>query len=176
VTAGVGYFQLDSADNNSFFGDDDDFFGNSFMCSDPNDDSSCVYEFDYQEIEVFADLSMNIGDLPLSVFVDYVTNDDADDNDTGWAAGVKLGKAKTSGSWQLGYTYKDLEADAVLGLVTDSDFAGGGTDGKGHIFKGAYAMNKQWSLGLTYFLTETGEGAGNQHDYDRIMLDTKFKY
>jgi hypothetical protein len=176
ITAGAGYYQLDTEGKGSFFGDDDDFFGNSSVCSDPNDDSTCVYEFDYNEIEVFVDLSMNIGDMPVSVFADYVTNDDADDNDTGWAAGVKLGKAKKAGSWQVGYTYKDLEADAVLGLVTDSDFAGGGTDGKGHIFKGAYAMNRQWSLGLTYFLTEKDEAAGNQHDYDRIMLDTKFKY
>ena len=176
VTAGAGYYQLDTEGKGSFFGDDDDFFGNSSVCSDPNDDSSCVYEFDYNEIEIFADVSMNIGDMPVSIFADYVTNDDADENDVGWAAGVKLGKAKKAGSWQLGYTYQDLEADAVLGLVTDSDFAGGGTDGKGHIFKGAYAMNKQWSLGLTYFLTETDEAAGNQHDYDRIMLDTKFKY
>ena len=74
-----------------------------------------------------------------------------------------------------------LEADAVLGLLSDSDFAGGGTDGKGHILTGAYGINKQWSLGLTSFLNnEAGEknlaDQGGALSYDRIQLDTKFKY
>jgi hypothetical protein len=176
IVAGAGYYQLDTQGKGSFYGDDDDFFGNSSVCADPNDLGSCVYEYDYNEIEVFADVSMTIADMPVSVFADYVTNDDADNEDTGWAAGIELGKTSARGTWKAAYIYQDLEADAVLGLTTDSDFAGGGTDGKGHIFKGAFAMNKQWTVGFTYFLTETGENEGNQHDYDRIMIDTKFKY
>ena len=61
-------------------------------------------------------------------------NDDADDLDTGYLAGFKLGKAKSKGSWQFQYQYEDLEADATLGAITDSDFMGGGTDGEGHKF------------------------------------------
>ena len=176
VAAGGGYYNLDTQGNESFFGDDDDFFGNSFECSDPNDLGSCVYEFDYKLIQVFADISMNIGDMPVSLFADYVVNDDADDNDTGYAVGVKLGKARTAGSWQAAYTYQDLEADAVLGLLTDSDFGGGGTDVKGHKFQGKYAINKQWAVGFTYFLNEIEGNVGNKHDYDRLMIDTQFKY
>lgn len=176
VMAGAGYYELDAAGKGPFFGDDDDFFGNSFVCSDPDDDSTCVYLNDYHIVQVFADVSFNIADMPAAVFADYVQNQDADDYDTGWAAGVKLGSAKSAGSWQASYTYQDLEADAVLGLLTDSDFGGGGTDGEGHIIKGAYAINKKWSLGFTYFINEVDGDLGNKHDYDRVMLDTKFKY
>ena len=52
--------------------------------------------------------------MPLSLYGDYVENDDADDLDTGYLAGIKLGKAKKKGSWQLQYQYEDLEADATL--------------------------------------------------------------
>jgi hypothetical protein len=176
ITAGAGYFQLDTAGKEVFFGEDDDFFGNSFECDNLPNLDNCTYLYDYNMIEVFADISTSIGDLPVSFFADYVKNDDADDYDTGWAAGVKLGKAKQAGGWQVAYTYQDLEADAVFGLLSDSDFGGGGTDGKGHIFKGAYAVNKKWSLGLTYFANEIGEAEGDQRDYNRIQLDTKFKY
>ena len=106
---------------------------------------------------------------------------DPDEYDTGWLAGLTLGKASSKGAWAIGYQYRDLEADAVLGLLSDSDFAGGGTDGKGHILTGAYCINKQWSLGVTWFLdNEAGEKnlaeQGGAVDYDRIMIDTKFKY
>ena len=176
VIAGGGYYNFDTEGNKSFFGDSDDFYGNSFDCTDPDNLDSCVYSIDYNIIQAFAEVSMNIADMPVSVFADYVVNDDADDNDTGYAMGVKIGKTKAARSWQLAYTYQDLEADAVLGLLTDSDFGGGGTDAKGHVFKGAYAVNKQWVVGFTYFLNEVDENIDNQHDYDRLMIDTQFKY
>ena len=47
-------------------------------------------------------------------------------------AGATLGKAKDKGSWQFDYNYRDLEADAVVGAFSDSDFAGGGTGAEGH--------------------------------------------
>ena len=54
----------------------------------------------YEELELLADLSFHLGELPTSVFLDYVTNQDADEFDTGYAFGVKLGSAKSAGSWR----------------------------------------------------------------------------
>jgi hypothetical protein len=176
LVAGVGYYDIETAGETPFHGDPDDFFGNSFTCTDPVNNLDCAYVYDYKEIEGFFDASMNIGDMPVSLFADYVVNDDADEYDTGYAVGLKLGKAKDKGSWQVAYIWQDLEADAVLGLLTDSDFGGGGTDAKGHVFKGAYAVNKKWQLKLTYFKNEIGGNQGNERDYDRLMIDTQFKY
>ena len=126
------------------------FFGNSSI--------NGVYEFNYEMIEVGADLGLNFFDMPLNIFANYVQNQDASDYDTGYIVGAKVGNAKAKGTWQMAYQYQDLEADAVLGLLSDSDFAGGGTDGKGHLITGAYAVNKQWKLGLSWFLNnEVGE-------------------
>ena len=52
-------------------------------------------------------------------------------------------KPRAKGSWQLQYQYEDLEADATLGLVTDSDFMGGGTDGNGSKLSAKYMINQQ---------------------------------
>jgi len=171
LTASLGYYDFPTKGNEPYF--DDDFFGNSAVDG--------VYEFNYEMVEVGADLAMNMFGMPFDLFVNYVQNQDADDYDTGYLVGAKLGKAKAKGSWQFAYQYQDLEADAVLGLLSDSDFAGGGTDGKGHRLSGAYAINKQWNVGFTWFLNnESGEknlaDEGGAIDYDRIMLDTVFKY
>ena len=167
---------MDTAGNSSFFGGPGDFSGNSFTCEDFINNLGCSYIYDYKEIEVFADASMNIAEMPISVFADYVINQDADANDSGYAIGLKLGKARSKGSWEAAYIWQDLEADAVLGLLTDSDFGGGGTDAKGHVFEGGYAINNKWQLRLTYFKNKIDGNLGEERDFDRIMLDTVFKY
>ena len=175
LTAAIAYHDFPTRGRSPFYGDDDDpdFFGNSSIGD--------VYLYDYEMVELGADLAMNVFDMPLSIYANWVNNQDADDYDMGWLAGATLGKASGKGTWAVGYQYRDLEADAVLGLLSDSDFAGGGTDGKGHILTGAYGINKQWSLGVTWFLdNEAGEKnlaeQGGALSYDRIMIDTKFKY
>ncbi len=170
LTTSVKYYEFPVQGREAIF--DDDFFGNSTVF----DDGVEVYEYDYNIFNASVDVSFNLFDMPLSLYGDYVTNDDADDLETGYAAGVKLGKAKGKGSWQLQYEYKDLEANATLGLVTDSDFAGGGTDGKGHRFSGKYAINTKWALSVTYFDNTRGVDLGSDADYKRLHVDTVFKY
>ncbi len=178
VVAGLGYYDIPTRGSSSFFGDDDDFYGNSFECADHTDLATCVYKYDYEELELFADIGMNVFDMPFNIFANYVQNQAVNDYDVGWLVGAKLGKAKGKGTWQVMYHYQDLEKDAVLGLVSDSDFAAGGTDGKGHRLSGAYGINKQWNLGFTWFIdNEAGEAnLGKPLSYDRIQIDASFKY
>jgi hypothetical protein len=148
---------------------DADSFGNS-------DDGAGHYLYDYELITFGADANFNVADLPLGLYADFVQNQDADDLDQGYIVGAKLGKAKNRGSWQVQYQYQDLDADATFGLITDSDFMGGGTDGKGHKLSAAYAFHKNWTLGFTYFDGTKGMDLGEDVDYSRLMVDTKFKY
>ena len=170
LTAGVGYHNFQTKGNGSYFGDDDDFFGNSF---DPENNT---YIYDYEELEFFADLGFEMFGHPALVFGNYVQNQDADEDDTGWAVGFKYGSAKNKGEWQFGYVYQRLEADAVLGLLTDSDFGGGGTDSKGSIIKGSYAFYKNINANLTYFINDVGLNEENPIDFKRLQLDLSFKY
>jgi len=170
LTAGTGYHRFDTKGNGSYFGDDNDFFGNSF------DPDTNTYLFNYEEIELFADIGFSLFDRPALIFANYVENQAADEDNTGYAFGLKYGKAKNKGQWAFGYTYQRLEADAVLGLLTDSDFGGGGTDSKGHILKGSYAIAKNFNAKFTYFINEVGLKSGDPFDFRRLQLDLSFKY
>jgi hypothetical protein len=170
LTAGIGYYKFDTAGKGSFFGDDDDFFGNSY------DPVTMTYLYDYHEVEAFADLSFELAGMPASLFVDYVQNTDADEFDTGYSFGFNIGKASDTGSWSLGYVWQDLEADAVLGLLTDSDFGGGGTDASGHILKGSYVIARNWNANFTYLINEQDKNLGSEIDFYRLQLDLAFKY
>jgi hypothetical protein len=170
LTAAAKYLDIPTRGREAIF--DEDFFGNSSTVQNGVE----VYVFDYNVYNASVDLTFTVGELPLSFYGDYIENDGASDLNTGYLAGAKLGSAKAKGSWQLQYQYQDLEADATLGLVTDSDFAGGGTDGEGHKVSGKYAIDSKWSVGATYFDTKRGVDLGENLDYQRLMLETIFKY
>jgi hypothetical protein len=170
LTAGMGYHVFDTKGNGSYWGDDDDFFGNSY------DPVTKTYLYDYEELEFFADLGFDLFGHPALLFGNYVQNQDADENDEGYAIGFKYGAAKNKGEWQFGYTYQKLEADAVLGLLTDSDFGGGGTDAKGSVFKGSYAFARNVNANIAYFINDVGLRSGDPIDFKRLQLDLSFKY
>jgi hypothetical protein len=135
-----------------------------------------TYLYDYEDMELFAELRLDVFDIPTLFFVDYVHNFDADDYDTGYAIGASMSFENNNHPWKVGYTYQDLEADATFALFTDSDFIGGGTDGKGHIFRGSYSLTKAIALGGTLFVNERGGNQGESEDFNRLMLDIAFKY
>jgi hypothetical protein len=134
------------------------------------------YVSDFNLAELFGELDFGPGERPVTVFADYVVNGAAADADTGFALGVSFGEVTRAGTWRFGYAYQDLEADAVVGTFTDSDFAGGGTGGKGHVIDLSYGLRDRLVLGLRYFLNERGADVGNEHDYNRLQADVVFNY
>lgn len=134
------------------------------------------YLNDFNLTELFAELNLKADGRPLTVFADYVVNSEAAEADTGFAVGASFGEVSGARTWRVGYAYQDLEADAVIGTFTDSDFAGGGTDGKGHVIEFNYGLRERLVLGLRYFLNERGADVGSEHDYNRLQADVVFNY
>jgi hypothetical protein len=170
LTAGAGYHDVGVAGQTAFLGGDD-FFGNQTLCQD----SGCVYSHDYEQVQFFAMLGGRWLAQPLTLYLEAVENIALDAQNQGWSAGFKIGKASKPRTWELGYQYQDLEADAVFGLTAGSDFGGGGANTKGHIVRGGWAVTKGWKLGLTYFNNETGLD-GPQQGYQRLQLDSQVKF
>jgi len=184
LTGGVAYYSIRTQGKTTAFGDPTDagdYFGNTAVQADGQPcgttaDTTCVYLYDYLLTELFAQADFKVGDWPMTVFLDYVNNGDAADNDTAWTLGATFGKAKDRGQFDFSYYYADKQADALLGLLTDSDFAGGGTDNKGHFLQVNYGMSKNWVIGLQYFINDIDIASGNRRDYNRLMLDTQWKW
>jgi hypothetical protein len=131
---------------------------------------------DYNMAELFLEYKSKLANQPLSVYGNYYQNTAADNLDTAYTVGFKVGKVKNAGSWDVGLAYLDVEADAVVGLFNDSDFAGGNTDSTGLLFKAGYGLQKNMALGLTYINSEIGQSKAQQTPYDRLQLDFKIKF
>ncbi len=170
AAAGVSYYQFN---NIKGFGVIDpankmSSYGNSVDTVVEDGKTNKLYKYDYELVEPFVTLSVT-SPVPVTLFANYVKNTDPDDNNTAYAAGVKLGHAKDPGTFEVSYAYKKVEKDATLGLLTDSDAWGGGTDGKAHKISAAYQINKNWQAGVTYFLAI--KGIEKDVDYDRLQVD-----
>lgn len=171
LTAAVGYIDVPTKGRPTIY--DDKFFGNSSVAV--GDDT--LYEYNYEVANASLAFGFTAFDLPMSVYGDFIENQDADDLNTGYMAGVRLGSAKKKGSWQAAYQYQKLEADATLGEMTDSDFAGGGTDVEGNVLTGQYMISDVWYVGSTYFFDQKlGMDLGKDQSYSRLQIDTGLKY
>lgn len=136
---------------------------------------------DYQVWGLSGQFDTTLGTLPLQLWADFAQNQDPDDLDTAWAAGVLLGKASTAKTWEAGFAYEKLEKDALFGQLVDSDFGAGNTDVKGWVLRGAYAPVRNGTLNATYYINErnmdVANGAGQTGvDYNRLQLDFNVKF
>lgn len=177
LKGGVGYTEIDAAGKPCFFEDDD--YG---LCLGNQVGPGGNYLYDFEVYNLFGEASLELAGLPLTIFADFVKNDAADDFDTGYLVGAQLGSAKQKGSWSFQYYYESLESNATLALLTNSDFGGGGTNGEGSVFSGAYALTEQTNIRLTYFLVDRNTDnlaailGGEEFDFDTLQLDFNFKY
>jgi len=138
-------------------------------------DGSGNYLNDYELLEAFVEVTHRFDKIPVVVMGDYVNNTAADSVNTGWLVGAHIGKAKKTGSWSVRYIYRKVEKDAVIGIFTDSDFRGGGTDAKGHEIGGEYMLADNAAFGVSYFINKTGLDAA-EADFNRLQVDLQLKF
>ena len=130
------------------------------------------YTTGYNIVELGLDWKGYIGPAAATLFGDWVRNTEADRFDTGVALGGTLAHRGIT----LGYFWKSLEADAVLGVFADSDFGLGGTDVEGHQFSVEYDLTRAVNLRARWATVEHGDNAGRTQDADRILLDVLVRY
>ena len=154
--------------------------------------SSILYGIASKFREINLTASMDLANFdPVHVIVtgDFVKNVGFDQNEilqrtglnvtprtTGYQAKLTVGNPKMdfSGNWQASIAYKYLQRDAVLDAFTDSDFHLGGTDAKGYILGGKYALDKNTWLGLRWLSADSIDGPPYAIDVLQMDLNAKF--
>ena len=139
-------------------------------------DAEGNFIYDYDIVEVSTEYSAVAFDWPVSFYGVWAQNTAVDIQDTAFAVGVKVGAVDAPGKMQFSYAWYDTEADAVMGIFTDSDFGGGNTDSKGHFIKARYGLTENIALNGTFIISEIEMFRNNQHDYDRVQLDIEFLF
>jgi hypothetical protein len=146
------------------------------------------YKYDYDSWGLSCEVGINLQKDAevrelinyVSLFGDYITNGDPSEENNGYMFGVKFGDKKTKkpGMWQAKALYRELEKDAWVDFLGDSDFLGGDTNAKGWELIFNYALAKNVTLGIDYYRTETAKvpAGGNKEEQDLVQIDCVLKF
>jgi len=93
------------------------------------------------------------------------------DQDLAWMLGAKIGKAKNKNSWELGFNYADIEANALISAWANSDF--GYTNRKGTKLSFKYQIYQNLQFAMAWYHTDKIVGSD---PWDKLQLDMNFKF
>ncbi len=149
--------------------------GNSTYTATGPSGSLEKYLYDYNLLEGAIELRSKVAGLPSSVYINYVQNQEPDDDNMGYLAGFRMGQVKDKGDWAFIYNYRKVEKDAVIASLADSDFADGKTDIQGHTVAVVYGVFKNSDIAVAYFDAER-EVKTTKNGYTRAHVDFSFKF
>ncbi|MBN3041031.1 MAG: putative porin [Candidatus Omnitrophica bacterium] len=136
-----------------------------------------LYNYDAVSPSLQLDIDNPLGAVVpyASISVEGIHNPDPNDDNNGWAAGIKFGDKKIAdfGNWQLAYVYKRLERDAWLDTFPDSDAYSGGTNIKGHEAILSYGIGKNTSIDIDWYTMERIKGNGRRNVF---QVDWNLKF
>jgi len=135
-------------------------------------DSNGNYLNNYYLAEVFAEYKITPS---LALGLDYIHNFAIQEDNQAYNISLMYGKLKKDGDFRLGYYYRDTQKDAVLGAYSDSDFAGGYTDSKGHQLMAGYQIAKNTQFAITY-INSVQNASRSKDSFQRLHIDLKFKF
>lgn len=145
--------------------------------------SACISDFHIWN-PILA-VSTDLAGLPFTVSGEYIINTGADNGtneDSGYAVGASLGKAKAPGDWSAFYQWQRIQSDAVFTPVAGDDFITAQSNFRGHVFGVKYKLTKRIGLrawGLMSQPEDTRATTSPNDDHDnstrlRLDLDAKF--
>jgi hypothetical protein len=166
VTVGASIFSYGTVQGRPLFFYATDSCGNST-------NANGTYAQGYDEIEGFIKAELGLP-VPVSIGGQYVRNTKADDDHTGYMGMVTVGKVKQPGSLEVGYTYRYMEKDAVLGIFAENGETGRGTGVKAHTPYLKYRLLKDLDLKVLYSDAEKGLDNGVDFKVYRVEVSVKF--
>lgn len=139
-------------------------------------DGNGDFLYEYGVAELGAELKTALSGLPVTAFAVFARNTQVSNEDTAYAIGFRLADLTAKENLQLSYAWHATDADALIGIFSDSDFAGGDTNSSGHFIKARYALMDNIELGATLILSDTLESTTSPVEYKRLQLDIEVSF
>ena len=123
-----------------------------------------------------ADVVRNVGFKQAEVSARFPPGTTVTPETAGYLLRASLGDADVDAlhKWQVFFSYKRVERDAVLDAFTDSDLRGGGTDIKGYSLGASYGLAKNTSATLRWLSGDAITGAPLSQDTLHVDLLLRF--
>lgn len=136
---------------------------------------------EFQMINITNRFTFDLLRIPVTPYLDYVYNcgdedqsEEFDNQNNAFSVGFRVGANKKQGDLSFDYRYAYVEANAVPGTFTDSDF--GGANRKGHVWRVVYNLTDFLTAGATVFWTEPVAGTAENERRTDIRADLIWKF
>ncbi len=149
LTFGASLFSFDGVKDEKLLYTPANAYGNTTRKVGAAPDEYLVYANDYNVVEGFARLNLDVG-IPVSIGGQYAVNTEVDEEDTGYLFELRLGKASDPGSFEVGYQYRKLDKDVTLGLFAENTDTGNGANVEAHIPYIKYIISKRFDVKVQY--------------------------
>jgi hypothetical protein len=166
LITGIGYYDYNKSQGNKPF----------YKAKGNSLDNEGNYLVDYDLFEFFTEIKTIIAQWPTTLHLKIINNSAINNKNKAYSFGVNIGSSKKQGEKQFGYAYHDTEKDALIGSYSDSDFAGGNTDSKGHIIRFRYGLRENITLGATMIISKYQLIMTEVVDYNRVQIDLGFRF
>lgn len=127
----------------------------------------------HDQLVLGASAKTEVAGVPVKLFAEQLTNDEAKTQDKATSYGVTFGNAKKAGDWEVSILKQDAEANALSAVWTDSDFGGEAVLHDGTAVRAVYALTDGWKVRGSLYDVEVGAAKA---DYKRLMVDLVFAF
>lgn len=174
ATVGASVYSYGAVQGRLLFFNATDAGGNSVVTNAVSDTvTELRYAEGYNEIEGFFRGDMDLA-IPVMIGGQYVENTKVDDGNRGYMGTIALGKLKQPGSIEVGYQYRYLESDAILGVSAETGETGRGTGVKAHVPYLKYRLWKDFDVKVLY--SDATKGLDNGVDFSVFRVDVSVKF
>jgi hypothetical protein len=149
-----------------------------------NNTTADLLDYGYSLRDLLGVYNTNIMGVPTKAYYEYVINKDVNHNNTGYVAGAEIASGDmipwSKNEITLGYNYRRVETDAVLGIWSDGDFDGGGTDAMGGKFYAKVMVGDNLWVSLQQYNDQgnlEAEATGGHYSlFQRTQVDLNAKF
>jgi hypothetical protein len=137
------------------------------------------YKNDYKVLEGMAEFHSRLSTQKISLFLDGVSNSVPDNENKGILGGITLSGLNDQDKveWTLGFNYRDVDHDATVSVINDSDFANGVDGSHGPTFIAGYAVMENAMVTLSYYMATVDNTAGlASYKTERGFLDFQVNF
>lgn len=128
----------------------------------------------YKLTNAFLEVGFEAGSMPMKVYADYVTNSEADDDNTATTVGIKLNKAKEPGQWELDVWQRTAKPNAVVNHIADGDVSYNDVEATRVVLNYLMAVNS--NVKLSYITSTRDASTATDTSYDVGQVDFEFKF
>jgi hypothetical protein len=131
-------------------------------------------------LETYLELTYD-SKIPVTVFVDLTTNNEANEENEAKMFGLTIGKTKLKGSWATGLNFRTVQLNSLEARYMDSDHANQKNDNSGTLVWAKYMLSNKSYFSLGYFrdtinVDEKLDTSKDAEEYSKLQIDYGVKF